>query len=239
MLYSVAVNYLVEARMMRVVVRVGGSVVSSPLNASIINRYVTLLKDWKNQGHDVAAVVGGGSLAREFIKVVAYLGLEEERRDWAAIHVSRLLAQVFVLGLGDAGCGTVPVSLDEAEACLKKGKIVVMGGLRPGMTTDTVAALLGERVKADLLVKGSNVDGIYTKDPRKYPDAQKLDKLKFEELGSIFEADSHRAGINQIIDPEAVKILAKIRLRTIVVDGYDTANLVFAVQGRQVGTVIE
>jgi uridylate kinase len=216
MLYSVAVNYLVEARMMRVVVRVGGSVVSSPLNASIINRYVTLLKDWKNQGHDVAAVVGGGSLAREFIKVVAYLGLEEERRDWAAIHVSRLLAQVFVLGLGDAGCGTVPVSLDEAEACLKKGKIVVMGGLRPGMTTDTVAALLGERVKADLLVKGSNVDGIYTKDPRKYPDAQKLDKLKFEELGSIFEADSHRAGINQIIDPEAVKILAKIRLRTIV-----------------------
>jgi uridylate kinase len=239
MLYSVAVNYLVEARMMRVVVRVGGSVVGSPLNAPIINRYVTLLKDWKNQGHDVAAVVGGGSLAREFIKVAAYLGLEEERRDWAAIHVSRLLAQVFVLGLGDAGCGTVPVSLDEAEACLKKGKIVVMGGLRPGMTTDTVAALLGERVKADLLVKGSNVDGIYTKDPRKYPDAQKLDKLKFEELGSIFEADSHRAGINQIIDPEAVKILAKIRLRTIVVDGYDTANLVFAVQGRQVGTVIE
>lgn len=225
--------------MMRVVVRVGGSVVGSPLNAPMISCYVTLLKDWKNQGHDVVAVVGGGSLAREFIKVAAYLGLEEERRDWAAIHVSRLLAQVFVLGLGDAGCGTVPVSLDEAEACLKKGKIVVMGGLRPGMTTDTVAALLGERVKADLLVKGSNVDGIYTKDPRKYPDAQKLDKLKFEELGSIFEADSHRAGINQIIDPEAVKILAKIRLRTIVVDGYDTANLVFAVQGRPVGTVIE
>jgi uridylate kinase len=143
------------------------------------------------------------------------------------------------LGLGEAGCGTVPVSLDDADACMKKGKIVVMGGLRPGMTTDTVAALLGERVKADLLVKGSNVDGIYTKDPRKYPDAQKLDKLKFEDLSSIFEADSHKAGINQIIDPEAVKILTKNRLKTIVVDGYDTAYLVYAVQGRKVGTVIE
>jgi uridylate kinase len=224
---------------MKVIVRVGGSVVGSPLNASMINRYVTLLKDLRNQGHEVAAVVGGGSLAREFIKVAAYLGLEEEQRDWAAIHVSRLFAQLFVLGLGDAGCGTVPVSLDEAEACLKKGKVVVLGGLRPGMTTDTVAALIGERVKADLLVKGSNVDGIYTKDPRKYSDAKKVDKLRFEELAHLFDEKQHKAGINQIIDPEAVRILSKIKLRTIVVDGYDTANLVFAVEGRNVGTVIE
>ena len=224
---------------MKIVVRVGGSVVGSPLNASMINCYVTLLKDWKNQGHDVVAVVGGGSLAREFIKVAAYLGLEEEQRDWAAIHVSRLFAQLFVLGLGDAGCGTVPTSVDEAEACLKQGKIVVMGGLRPGMTTDTVAALIGERIKADLLVKGSNVDGIYTKDPRKYPDAQKLDKLRFEDLSNLFDEKQHKAGINQIIDPEAVKILTKNRLKTIVVDGYDTGYLVYAVQGRKVGTVIE
>ena len=224
---------------MRIVVRVGGSVVGSPLNASMINKYVTLLNDWKKQGHDIAAVVGGGSLAREFIKVASYLGLEEERRDWVAIHVSQLLARLFVLALGDAGCGVVPISLDEAEACLSKGKIVVMGGLRPGMTTDTVAALLGERVKADLLVKGSNVDGVYTKDPRKYGDAKKVDKLRFEELSGLFDEKQHKAGINQIIDPEAVKILAKIRLRTIVVDGYDTANLVFAVEGRKVGTIIE
>jgi uridylate kinase len=107
------------------------------------------------------------------------------------------------------------------------------------MTTDTVAALLGERVKADLLVKGSNVNGIYTKDPKKYRDAKKLDKLKFEELAEILEADSHTAGINQVIDPEAVKILTKNRLKTIVVDGYDTGYLVYAVQGRKVGTLIE
>jgi uridylate kinase len=224
---------------MKIIVRVGGSVVGSPLNASMINRYITLLTDWKNQGHQVAAVVGGGSLAREFIKVAAGLGLEEERRDWAAIHVSRLFAQLFTLDLGEAGCGTVPTSLDEAEACMNSGKIVVMGGLRPGMTTDTVAALVAERVEADLLVKGSNVNGIYTKDPRKFSDAKKLDKLRFEELASLFDEKKHKAGINQVIDPEAVRILARIRLRTIVVDGYDTANLVFAVQGRQVGTVIE
>ena len=224
---------------MKIIVRVGGSVVGSPLDASLINRYITLLKDFKNQGHKVAAVVGGGSLARDFIKVAACLGLKEQRRDWVAIHVSRLFAQLFVLGLGDAGYGTVPVTLDEAEKCMSSGKIVVMGGLRPGMTTDTVAALVGERVQADLLVKGSNVDGVYTKDPRKFCDAQKLDRLKFEDLVDLFDEKRHKAGINQVIDPEAVRILSKIRLKTVVVDGYDTANLVFAVEGRQVGTVIE
>jgi uridylate kinase len=225
--------------MMRVVVRVGGSVVASPLNAPLIGKYVDLLKDLRKQGHEVVAVIGGGSLARQFINVAAELGLEEERRDWAAIHVSRLLAQLFVLCLGDAGCGMVPVSLDATEACLKQGKIVVVGGLRPGMTTDSVAALIGERVQADLLVKGSNVDGIFTKDPKKFSDAEKLDALKFEDLTRLLEADKHRAGINQIIDPEAVKILSRSKLKTVVVNGYDTENVAAAVKGEQVGTVIE
>ena len=224
--------------MMRVVVRVGGSVVASPLDASLIGRYVDLLKNLRKQGHEVVAVVGGGSLAREFIRVAAELCLEEAKRDWSAIHVSRLLAQLFVLSLGDDGCGSVPTSLDEAEVCLKAGKVVVLGGLRPGMTTDSVAALVGERIKADLLVKGSNVDGIYSKDPKKYPDARKLDALKFDELGKLFELNKHRAGINQIIDPEAVKILQRCKLKTIVVDGYDAENVADAVAGEKVGTVI-
>ena len=224
---------------MRVVVRVGGSVVGSPLNAPLIGRYVDLLKELKLQGHEVVAVVGGGSLARDFISVAADLGLEETRRDWAAIHVSRLFAQLFVLGLGEAGCGRVPVSLDEAEACLEAGKVVVLGGLRPGMTTDAVAAMIGEKVKADLLVKGSNVDGIYTKDPRKFSDAAKLDELGFNDLSRLFEADSHSAGIHQVIDPEAVKILQRCRLKTIVVNGYVAENVLAAVKGKHVGTVIE
>ena len=122
---------------------------------------------------------------------------------------------------------------------MKRGKIVVVGGLRPGMTTDSVAALIGEKVNADLLVKGSNVDGIFTKDPKKYSDAEKLNTLKFEDLASIFEENSHRAGINQIIDPEAVKILHKNRLKTVVVNGYDAENVLAAVKGKKVGTIIE
>lgn len=224
---------------MKIIIRVGGSVVGAPLNSHLIGKYVILLKTLKNQGHDIVAVVGGGSLAREFIKVVANLGLKESTQDWAAIHVSRMFARLFVLGLDDPDHVDVPISIVEMDNILKKGKIVVMGGLYPGMTTDSVAALIGEHIKADLLVKGSNVDGIYTKDPKKYSDSKKLNSIKFEDLNSLFESKRHKAGINQVIDPEAVKIIQRCRLKTIVVDGYDTTNIMAAIKGDHVGTIIE
>ena len=223
---------------MRVVVRVGGSVVASPPDPVLVGRYADLLKDLKGLEHEVVAVVGGGALARDFIRVAGELGLDEADRDWVAIYVSRLVAQLFVMRLGEAGCGSVPVSLDEAVACLKRGKVVVMGGLKPGMTTDAVAAMIGERVEADLLVKASDVDGIFTKDPKKYPDAEKIDELGFEDLTLLFEENRHRAGIHQILDPEAVKILRKGGMKMVVVNGFKPENVLLAVKGEKVGTTI-
>jgi len=223
---------------MKIVVRVGGSVVASPPNPVLIGKYADMLKDLKKQGHEVVAVVGGGALARDFIEIAGELGLDEANRDWTAIHVSRLFAQLFVMRLGDAGCGTVPISLDEADACLKRGRVVVMGGLKPGMTTDAVAAMIGEKINADLLVKASNVDGIYTKDPKKYPDAKKIDELKFNDLTRLFEENRHKAGIHQILDPEAVKILRKGRVKMVVVNGFKPENVLLAVKGGKVGTTI-
>jgi len=223
---------------MRIVVRVGGSVVASPPNPVLIGKYADLLKNLRKQGHEVVAVVGGGALAREFIKIAGELGLDEAKRDWAAIHVSRLFAQLFVMRLGEAGCGTVPVSLDEAFGCLKRGKIVVMGGLKPGMTTDAVAAMMGERMKADLLVKASDVDGVFTKDPKKHSDAKKIDELCFDDLSRLFEENKHKAGIHQILDPEAIKILEKRRMRMVVVNGFKPENVLLAVKAKKVGTTI-
>jgi len=223
---------------LKIVVRVGGSVVASPPNPVLIGKYADLLKNLKNQGHEVVAIVGGGALARDFIKIAGELGLDEAKRDWAAIHVSRLFAQLFVMRLGEAGCGIVPVSLDEALGCLKRGKIVVMGGLKPGMTTDAVAAMVGERMKADLLVKASDVDGVFTKDPKKHSDAKKIDELRFKDLMRLFEENRHKAGIHQILDPEAVKILRKGEMKMVVVNGFKPENILLAVKGEKVGTTI-
>lgn len=223
---------------MKIVVRVGGSVVASPPNPILIGKYADLLKELKRQEHEVVAIVGGGTLARDFIKIAGELGLDEAKRDWAAIHVSRLFAQLFVMRLGEAGCGTVPVSLDEAFGCLEQERIVVMGGLKPGMTTDAVAAMVGERIKADLLVKASDVYGVFTKDPKKHPDAKKIDELGFDELSRLFEENKHKAGIHQILDPEAVKILEKRKMRMVVVNGFKPENVLLAVKGEKIGTTI-
>jgi len=222
----------------RLVIRVGGSVVGSPFNAGLMSEYVDLLLGLRREGHVVLAVVGGGLLSRELIRVAKALGLSERFQDEVAISVSRLLAQLFVLKLGKNGTGVVPVSVEDAAEFVREGKVVVMGGLKPGMTTDAVAALLAGRVRADLLVKATDQEGIFSRDPRRFPDARKLDVLSFDDLGKLFEADRHRAGIHQVIDPEAVRLLQRSRIKTVVVDGSKPDNVLRAVRGEKVGTLI-
>jgi uridylate kinase len=224
---------------MRIVIRIGGSVVASPINPELINKYADLLKEIKAQGHEIAVVVGGGQLAREFITIAKSLSLEMQAQDEIAISVSRLFAQLFLKKLADQACSKVATTLDEAAECFQSGKIVFMGGLRPGITTDTVAALVAERVKADLLLKGTDQDGIYNKDPRNNPNAKKLDHLNYDELQTVFSETTHKAGIHQLIDPEAIKVLKQNRVKLIVVNGYKPQNILAALQNKKIGTTVE
>jgi len=219
--------------------RIGGSVVASPINPTLIGRYVELLKDLKLTGHEVAVVVGGGTLARDFITVAKNLGLDEMAQDEVAISVSRIFAQLFLKKLGELGCEVVPLTVEDAVKCLRDGKVAVMGGLKPGMTTDTVAALIAEKVNADSLIKATDQEGIYDKDPRKHADAVMLEHLSFEELSNVFAEDKHKAGIHQILDPEAVKILKRKRVRVVVVNGFKPGNILAVVKGKHVGTIID
>jgi len=223
---------------MRIVIRIGGSVVANPINTELMGKYADIIKQIRTQGHDVAVVLGGGALARQFIGLAKELGLDMTAQDEVAISCSRLFAQLFLKRIGELGCSKVAVSLDEAEQFLKEGKIIVMGGLRPGITTDTVAALVGERISADLLLKGSDQNGIYNKDPRKYPNAIKLDRITFDELAKVFDQNEHKAGIHQIIDPEAVKVIKRSHIKTVVVNGFEPENMLSVLEGENVGTII-
>ena len=224
---------------MRIVLRIGGSVVASPVNTELMSKYADVVRKLKEQNHEVAVVVGGGSLAREFISIAKNLGLDMRAQDEIAISVSRLFAQLFLKKLGRIACEKVALTLDDAAMCLSGGKIVVMGGLKPGITTDAVAALVAERVNGELLVKGTDQEGIYTKDPRKYSDAVKLDHLSFDDLQGVFSESRHRAGMHQIVDPEAVKVLKRERVKLVVVNGFKPENILAAVKGERVGTVVE
>lgn len=224
---------------MRLVIRFGGSVVASPLNPELIGKYVELMRKLRVDGHEIVVVVGGGEIARQFIQAAKKLNLTEEEQDELAIYVSRLIAELVRKKLGEDGCKNIPESAQEAKKCLEEGKIVVMGGIKPGMTTDTVAALVAEATKADLLIKATDQEGIYTKDPRKHKDARLLKKVKISELEKIFEENRHKAGIHQILDPEAVKILKRLGIKLVVVNGFNPENILLAIKGEEVGTVVE
>lgn len=224
---------------MRIVLRIGGSVVATPINISLISEYVDVLRRLKGEGHSLAVVVGGGALAREFIKIAKDLGLEEEDQDDLAISVSRLFAQLFAKKLAGLSCEKIPSNIKEAVECLENGKIAVLGGLKPGMTTDTVAAMVAEQIDADVLIKATDQDGVYNRDPRIHSDAVKLDRLMFEDLPKFLAEKKHKAGIHQILDPEAVKVLKAKRIKVIVLNGFKPENILSAVDGKRVGTIIE
>jgi uridylate kinase len=97
---------------------------------------------------------------------------------------------------------------------------------------------LAEHVTADLLLKGTDQDGIYNKDPRKHADAVKLDNMDFNDLQSVFSETTHKAGIHQIIDPEAIKVLKRQRAKLIVVNGFKPENIIAAAKGEKVGTLV-
>jgi len=223
---------------LRIVLRIGGSVIASPPNPRLINRYVEIIRRLSDERHKIIIVVGGGRPAREFIQIARDLGLDEPEQDEVAISISRIFAQLISMRLGGHEWKDIPTSLVDAKEALQKRGIVVMGGLKPGMTTDAVAALVASEINADLIVKATNQDGIYTKDPEKYADAEKIDEMNFEDLTRLLERDKHVAGIHQIVDPEAARILREKRIRTIVVNGFNPENVIAALRGEKVGTII-
>jgi uridylate kinase len=222
----------------RVVLRIGGSVIASPPNAQLMRKYSELIETMA-QAHQLVVVVGGGSLAREIIEIAREVGLSEPEQDEMAISVSRLFAQLLAMTLHTVASKSVPSSIDAAVELLRRSRVVVMGGVKPGMTTDAVAAMVAEKTGADLLVKASDVDGVYTKDPKKHPDAQKIDRLGFNDLQRVFELNEHRAGIHQILDPEAIKVVQRSKIKMVVVNGSSPENVLSALKGENIGTIIE
>jgi len=223
---------------LRIVLRIGGSVIASPPDPKMLNRYVEVITQILREGHGMIIVVGGGRPAREFIQIAKDMGMEEPEQDEVAISISRVFAQLISMKMGGHEWKDVPTSLEEARDALRRRGVAVMGGLRPGMTTDAVAALAASEIDADLIIKATDQDGVYTKDPEKHPEAEKIDEMSFEDLAALLERERHTAGIHQIIDPEAARILRERRIRTIVVNGFNPENVLAALRGEKVGTLI-
>ncbi|RLG06650.1 MAG: UMP kinase, partial [Thaumarchaeota archaeon] len=132
----------------------------------------------------------------------------------------------------------IPESLEEIIEYASLGRIVVAGGLQPAQSTTAVAALAAEALKAEKLIIATDVDGVYTSDPKKDPDAKLLEKVTLSKLEEILSESPHIAGEYKLIDMLALKILRRSKIRTIVLNGNKPENLEKAIRGEKIGTLI-
>jgi uridylate kinase len=121
------------------------------------------------------------------------------------------------------------------------GKIVFMGGLEVGQSTTSVACEAAEALEAASLVIGTDVDGIYTKDPNKYDDAVKLDEVTVAEIAAILDlgnATNQQAGEYRILDNVSIGIIARSKFPVRIVKG-DVQSFEAAFSGEAVGTLVK
>src|SRR2546422_7019287 len=118
------------------------------------------------------------------------------------------------------------------------GKAVVMGGLQPGQSTNTVAALAAEITRAEFLVNGTDVDGVYTRDPKKFPKARLLRTVQMDKLLDWAMSGEVFAGRYELLDPLALKIMQRAKIPSRFVSLKDPKNIIGALRGEQIGTMV-
>lgn len=218
---------------MKVVLSVGGSLLNpGKPDFAFIGRLASLLKKLKTK-YQLTVVCGGGVPARENASHIRKLCDNEFLADETAILSTRMNALMLLAALGEDAHPVVAESFKGAMNAMESGKIVLMGGTIPGITTDTDAALLAEGIGAKRIVNLSNVDGIYTADPKKDKDAKKLQKMSFGQLIQLAsQYDERKAGTRFVFDLIACKLIARSRIETHFIYGKNFAEVQSAIEGK-------
>jgi uridylate kinase len=224
---------------LRIAVKIGGFVFSSGLRAKTVTLYAKVLAKLHEEGHRLVVVAGGGEEARKYIEVARELGASEYACDILGISASRMNSLLLIAALQDLAYPVPPETIGEAQQAFELNKIVVMAGIQPGQSTNAVAALCAEAIGADILVNATNVDGVYTADPLRDPEAKRFQEIDTDALLSIVIRDAMGAGSYELFDPVAIKIVERSRIPTWIVDGRIPENIEKAVRGDPIGTLVK
>jgi len=220
-----------------VVLKLGGFAFPGNEEEPLVVEYVRILKEMFGENR-LVVVAGGGVNARTYIQAARHMNVSESLCDQIGIQVSRLNARLLVDGLGECAFPEIPVNIDELRHYFGSGKIVAMGGLTPGHSTNAVAAIAAETVGAELFVNATDVDGVYTSDPEKDKMAKKLEQVSVKELTDILSTTKMTAGAYDLMDPLALRIIERSKLQTIILDGRKPINVLKAFRNEKIGTRI-
>lgn len=164
------------------------------INRDVIERIVGEIKAVVNEGVQVAVVVGAGNIFRGIAG--SALGMDRTTADYMGMLATVMNSMVLQDAIQQVGVDAVVQSAipmepvvaaydrDKALRYLNDGTVVIFGGGtgNPFFTTDTAASLRGLEIQADIVLKATKVDGVYTRDPVKYPDAKRYEKLSYDEV---------------------------------------------------------
>lgn len=200
--------------------------------------YAEVIKKIKSMGHAPYIVMGGGEPARYYINIARENNADESTCDYIGTSIANINARIFANLLGEDACHFIPSNFQELDVAISSGKIVVMGGLQPGQSTNAVAAILAERTKSKILIITTDVDGVYTSDPKKDPNAKKYDLISIDELVKVLEEQGAKAGEYELLDFVALKIIKRSKILTKVIDGSNPNNILRAFLNEKVGTTI-
>ncbi len=193
----------------------------------------------------IGIVVGGGAAAREAIELAIGMGENDlATLDEIGIAATRVNASIVSQILQDAGLDVlagIPSDVASAVKGLEAHSVVVMGGTRPGHTTDNVAIRLAIEAKAARCLIATNVAYVYSSDPKVDSGARPIESMTLSELQDIVGPPVHgKAGGSSVIDPIGVQAAIDNNLPLAVLDGREMDRLGDALAGKAFdGTRIE
>ncbi|WP_343304936.1 UMP kinase [Chitinophaga niabensis] len=212
------------------------------IDPKVITQYAHDIKTVTDLGVQVAVVIGGGNIYRGMNE--AETGIERAQGDYMGMLATVINGMALQSGLEKAGMYTRLQSAIKMEQIaepyirrrairhLEKGRVVIFGAGtgNPYFTTDTAASLRAIEIQADVILKGTRVDGIYTADPEKDPSATKYETITFSEV--------YQKSLN-VMDMTAFTLCQENKLPIIVFDMNKTGNLLQVIMGRNVGTLVK
>lgn len=221
-------------------ISLGGHVVfkKNGVNVNYIRKLLKLVKDFEG-AYKFIIVVGGGYASRLYTQPAREIIKNNEVLDEIAIAITRINALIVKDLFSDLNVyPNVVTSLDELRSSLKSSDVVLMGGLTPGMTTDSVAILASEVVGSKVLVNIGNGSFVYDKPPSKRG-AKKLERLDHNKLVEIAaQYDTREADASFIFDLVASKLAKRANIEVRFVND-DIAQLRLAILNQKhKGTIV-
>ena len=208
-----------------------------------LHQYAEEIKQIAEKDVQVAIVIGGGNIFRG-IQATQTNDFERVQGDYMGMLATVINSMALQMSLEKAGMQTRLLSAIKMEQIcepfirrrairhLEKYRVVIFGAGtgNPYFTTDTAASLRAIEIEADIILKGTRVDGIYSADPEKDKNAVRYDKISFDEV--------YKKGL-QIMDLTAFTLCKENKIPIIVFDMNKPGNLKKVVLGEQVGTLVE